>query len=218
MGEHQAKWLAQWSDRATQSPEILRQTRHAQHAWTSSVGSMPCRRAESWAFARRRNGWPPNGDMVTPPAFGQRVQQRGVDARRDALRRAVADRLAAALAQLLHVVAAFGLVGPAPDVLLSDLLALDRFHDSPRSLPRHTRTTKCPSGEGTLERIPHYGDENADTSTPGSGKARRRSADRSQITLSTSPDHDRHGEKYLIIRTSQNPDEVSVVSYRRPHA
>ncbi len=136
MGEHQTKWLAQWSDRATQSPEILRQTRHAQHAWTSSVGSMPCRRAESWAFARRRNGWPPNGDMVTLPAFGQRVQQRGVDAHRDALRRAFADRLAAALAQLLHVVAAFGLVGPAPDVLLSDLLAwiasttvLDRFHD-----------------------------------------------------------------------------------------
>ena len=54
--------------------------------------------------------------MVALGAFGQLGQQGGVDAHGDDLCGSVADRLAAAPAQLLNVVAVFGLVCPVLDV------------------------------------------------------------------------------------------------------
>ena len=94
---------------------------------------MPCLRAESWTFTRRRSGWPPGGlraaDAVVFGTFGQRGQQGGVDPNGNDLCGAVADGLAAALAQLVDVVATFGLVGPVLDVLPGDWLALDGLHN-----------------------------------------------------------------------------------------
>jgi hypothetical protein len=60
-------------------------------------------------------------------AFGQHGQQCFVTTYRDDPNWSVADRLSAAPARLLDVVAAFGLACPAPDVGLGDGLALARL-------------------------------------------------------------------------------------------
>jgi hypothetical protein len=57
-------------------------------------------------------------------ALGALGQQGGVDPDRDHPGRAVTDRLAVALVQLVEVEAAFGLVRPVLDVLLGDRLPL----------------------------------------------------------------------------------------------
>ena len=142
-------------------------------AWIASQGRCrACVRSRGPSHDVGADGRPDGlraADVVALGTFGQRGQQGGVDPNGDDLCGAVADRLAAALAQLVNVVATFGLVGPALDVLLGDWLALDGLHN--RSVIRNGCEGKRarPENEPRSQRRPGSVSRLVWTRSPGLG-------------------------------------------------